>query len=38
MKLIYPAWLNTAAEANNVNFSAVLQDALIKMLNMDDRQ
>ncbi len=27
-----PAWLNTAAEALNVNFSAELQDALIKKL------
>lgn len=35
--LTIPAWLNTAAEANNVNFSAVLQDALIKMLNIGER-
>lgn len=30
-----PAWLNTAAEARNVNFSAVLCDALIAELNID---
>ena len=29
--LIIPAWLNTYAEANNVNFSRVLQDALVAM-------
>lgn len=27
-----PAWLNTVAERNNVNFSAILQDALIQKL------
>lgn len=30
-KLTIPAWLNTYAEANNVNFSRVLQDALVAM-------
>ena len=34
--LTIPAWLNTAAEANNVNFSAVLQDALVKMLHITE--
>lgn len=29
-----PAWLNTMAERANINFSAVLQDALTKQLNM----
>lgn len=29
-----PAWLNTAAEAQNINFSATLQSALIKELNI----
>jgi predicted RNase H-like HicB family nuclease len=29
--LTIPAWLNTFAEANNVNFSQVLQDSLTKM-------
>lgn len=29
-----PAWLNTAAERQNVNFSQVLQDALIEKLHM----
>ena len=29
-----PAWLNTAAEKNNVNFSAVLQNALINELHL----
>ena len=29
--LTIPAWLNTYAEANNVNFSKVLQDALVAM-------
>lgn len=29
--LTIPAWLNTYAEANNVNFSRVLQDALVAM-------
>ena len=26
-----PAWLNTYGEKNNINFSRVLQDALLKM-------
>jgi predicted RNase H-like HicB family nuclease len=29
--LTTPAWLNTFAEANNVNFSQVLQDSLIEI-------
>lgn len=29
-----PAWLNTAAEAQHINFSAVLQNALITELNI----
>ena len=29
--LTIPAWLNTYAESNNVNFSRVLQDALVAM-------
>ena len=29
--LTIPAWLNTFAEANNVNFSQVLQDSLTEM-------
>lgn len=29
-----PAWLNTAAEAQHINFSAALQSALIKELNI----
>ena len=29
--LTIPAWLNTYAEANNINFSRVLQDALVAM-------
>lgn len=29
--LTIPAWLNTFAEKNNINFSQVLQDALLKM-------
>ena len=29
--LTIPAWLNTFAEANNVNFSQVLQDSLSEM-------
>ena len=29
--LTIPAWLNTFAEANHVNFSQVLQDALTSM-------
>ena len=31
--LTIPAWLNTFAEANNVNFSQILQDALVEMYN-----
>ena len=30
-----PAWLNTAAEARHINFSAVLQNALMEQLNID---
>lgn len=30
-KLTIPAWLNTFAETNHVNFSQVLQDALTAM-------
>ena len=30
-----PAWLNTAAEAQHINFSAVLQSALIEQLHID---
>ncbi len=30
-----PAWLNTAAEAQHINFSAVLQSALIEQLNIN---
>ena len=29
--LTIPAWLNTFAEKNNINFSKVLQDALLSM-------
>lgn len=29
--LTIPAWLNTFAEANHVNFSQVLQDSLVEM-------
>ncbi len=29
-----PAWLNVAAERKNINFSAVLQQALIEQLNI----
>ena len=29
-----PAWLNAAAEKNGINFSALLQDALIQKLNL----
>ena len=31
--LTIPAWLNTFAEANNINFSKVLQDALLSIYN-----
>lgn len=34
--LTIPAWLNTYAEANNINFSRVLQDSLIKMYQARD--
>ncbi len=30
-----PAWLNTAAEKANINFSAVLQEGLLHQLNID---
>ena len=30
-----PSWLNEAAEARHINFSAVLQAALMEQLNMD---
>lgn len=30
-----PAWLNTAAEAQHINFSAVLQAALMEQLNIN---
>lgn len=30
-----PAWLNTAAEAQHINFSAVLQSALMEQLNIN---
>ena len=30
-----PKWLNTAAEARHINFSAVLQAALLEQLNID---
>lgn len=33
--LSIPAWLNTKAEKENVNFSKVLQEALIKELKLD---
>lgn len=29
--LTIPAWLNTFAEAHNINFSKILQDALLRM-------
>ena len=29
--LTIPAWMNTYAEKNNINFSQVLQDALLRM-------
>lgn len=31
-----PAWLNKAAEAQHINFSAVLQAALIEQLNLNN--
>lgn len=30
-----PAWLNTAAERNNINFSSLLQNALIEKLGLN---
>lgn len=30
-----PAWLNTAAEKANINFSAVLQEGLLQQLNIE---
>lgn len=33
--LSIPAWLNTIAENNNINFSQLLQSALIEKLNID---
>ena len=33
--LSIPAWLNTIAEKENVNFSQILQKALIDTLNVD---
>lgn len=32
--LTIPSWLNTAAEKANINFSSVLQDALIEQLHI----
>lgn len=32
-----PAWLNTVAEKNDINFSAVLQEALCQKLNINTR-
>jgi Uncharacterized conserved protein len=34
--LTIPAWLNSIAEENNVNFSQVLQNALIKQLGIQE--
>ena len=34
--LTIPAWLNTFAETNHVNFSKVLQDALVEMFNKQE--
>ena len=34
--LTLPAWLNTIAEKNNINFSAVLQAALIEKLGLNN--
>ena len=33
--LSIPAWLNTVAEKENINFSQLLQKALIETLNID---
>jgi hypothetical protein len=35
--LTIPAWLNTMAEANNINFSQTLQSALKEQLGLTDR-
>ena len=35
--LTIPAWLNTFAEKNNINFSQVLQEALLKMAQVQKR-
>ena len=32
-----PAWLNTVAEKNDINFAAVLQEALCQKLNINTR-
>lgn len=34
--LSIPAWLNTVAEKENVNFSQILQKALIETLKIDN--
>lgn len=34
--LTIPNWLNTLSERENINFSAVLQDALIEKLNLNN--
>ena len=34
--LFIPAWLNTMAENNNINFSQLLQMALMEKLNIDN--
>lgn len=36
--LSIPAWLNTLAEKENVNFSKILQNALKEYLNIDDKK
>lgn len=36
--LSIPAWLNTIAERENVNFSQILQKALMETLNVDKLQ
>jgi len=36
--LTIPVWLNTIAEKNNVNFSQLLQNALIEHLHLKDSQ
>ncbi len=35
--LTIPAWLNTFAEKNNINFSQVLQEALLRISQADHR-